>query len=87
MEKIFPSPDQKWPEFAKLRNQIGSHTGGWVQEFAKNNGIRMSNDGIGPPHEEVVRKIVHDRGNDQRLKNLYKSGNKSLVQKRMHFHF
>ena len=26
VEKMFPSPDQKWPEIAKLRNQIVSHS-------------------------------------------------------------
>ena len=55
--KMFPPPDQKWPEIAKLRTSIYAHSG-FVQEFGRNNGIVMSNDGIvGPSHEEIIRRI------------------------------
>ena len=56
VEKMFPPPDQNWPDLAKLKIKLACHTG-WVQEFALNNGIVMSNHGIGPPNEEVARKI------------------------------
>ena len=56
VEKIFPPPSQKWPDIVKLTEQFSAHHG-IIQNIAGNHGIVMSNDGLGPPHEEIVRKI------------------------------
>lgn len=66
MEKMYPPPDQNWPDLLKLTKiapprgwvqKIFAPHSGWVQEFASNNGIAMSNDGLGPPVEEIVRRV------------------------------
>ena len=56
VEKMFPPPNQKWPEIAKLTKMFEAHSG-FIQELASNIAITMINDGLGPPHEEVIRKI------------------------------
>ena len=58
VDRIFPPPDQKWPDLSKLKTErIWGHSG-FVQEFARNNGIVMRNNRFGPPHEEIVQKIL-----------------------------
>ena len=72
VEKMFPPPSQKWPDLTKLTTKIGAHSG-FVQEFARNNGIVMSNDGLGPPQEEIVRKIwyTNNQNENKRLEILH----------------
>ena len=58
VDRMFPPPDQKWPDLSKLKTKrIWGHSG-FVQEFARNNGIVMRNDRFGSHHEEIVQKIL-----------------------------
>ena len=54
---MFPPPEQKWPDLLKLKERIEPHSG-FVQEFARDNGIVMRNDGFGQPHEKIVRELI-----------------------------
>ena len=66
-DNMFPFPTRGWPELAKLRNNIDSHTG-WIQEFLRNNGIKSSQDELvwATKDEIVMRRVGEGRHWKQR---------------------